>query len=327
MIAISYLIGCRNCFQSDNIRHRYLIDNAVEKDYINMPEYDAMRLVENWRIEDNHRCDYCNSPNVEVFELMVNEHLLYDYKKLENYCNENSEHMIMIKIIKENSKIDVKIGESENVPNSFIQFVLCDFIRLIIRRPNNYFSSKENGNLFVCMTSKSGIPILESFRSVGFTKTEIYDIMKPYTDEFDISIPEIRQMFESKINLDIELDFIFKSSNHIRYENNIHVSGPHGGARRAIKIEPNINDNEVYTITIYNLDGKHPVWQNNVQMTPKQMKVKQTETNKILLVGYGYDAMGESFSDYGLTIILKEKNIEKCILHMYDRNIDIEYLS
>lgn len=36
------------------------------------------------------------------------------------------------------------------------------------------------------------------------------------------------------------LNFIFKSSDHLRYENGEHVSGPHGGARRAVKVEPNI---------------------------------------------------------------------------------------
>jgi hypothetical protein len=31
--------------------------------------------------------------------------------------------------------------------------------------------------------------------------------------------------------------------------------------------------------------------------------------------------------DYGLTIKLKNGHLENCILHMYDRGVDIEYLS
>jgi hypothetical protein len=99
-----------------------------------------------------------------------------------------------------------------------------------------------------------------------------------------------------------------------------------GGARRAVKVEPNMSGGEGVTVAIYNLDGNHPVWQNNVQMAPKQMKVIEQTNDKIVLRGYGSDAMGASFADYGLTIKLKNDVLENCILHMHDRNIDIEYI-
>lgn len=124
----------------------------------------------------------------------------------------------------------------------------------------------------------------------------------------------------------MNLNFIFKSSDHLRYQNRQHVSGPHGGARRAVKVEPIISGVDGYTVTIYNLDGNHPVWQNNIQMAPKQMKILQQDDDKIIMQGYGYDATGETFSNYGLTIEFTNTVISKCILHLYDRNIDIEYL-
>jgi len=106
----------------------------------------------------------------------------------------------------------------------------------------------------------------------------------------------------------------------------MHVSGPHGGARRAVKIETNILGNEGYTVTMYNLDGNHPVWQNNIQMAPKQMKVIEESDDKIVLRGYGNDSMGASFSDYGMTIKYENEKVVKCILHLYDKNVNIEYL-
>lgn len=123
----------------------------------------------------------------------------------------------------------------------------------------------------------------------------------------------------------MNLNFVFKSPDHLRYENGKHVSGPHGGAGRAVKVEPNISGGEGYTVTLFNLDGNHPVWQNNVQMAPKQMKIIQQTADKIVLRGYGHDAMGASFADYGLTLKLKNGEVENCILHMHDRNVDIEY--
>lgn len=121
---------------------------------------------------------------------------------------------------------------------------------------------------------------------------------------------------------ELDLNFVFQSSDHLRYENDRHVSGPHGGAPRAVKVEANINGGEGYTVTMFNTDGGKAV----VQMAPKQMKLVNADNEKIELKGYGRDSMGASFADYGLTIVHDEGSIEKVILHMFDRNVDIQYL-
>lgn len=110
----------------------------------------------------------------------------------------------------------------------------------------------------------------------------------------------------------LEHDFVFRSSDHLRYENGRHVSGPHGGAPRAMKVEPNISGDEGYIVTMFNIDGGQAV----VQMAPKQMKLISTDDEKIQLKGYGRDAAGASFTDYGLTIYHDNGNIEKCVLHI-----------
>ena len=141
----------------------------------------------------------------------------------------------------------------------------------------------------------------------------------------DISNPS-----EKEPEFDIA-DVYFESSDHIRYENGNHVSGPHGGARRAVKVEPNIEGKKGFTVTTYNLEGNHPLWGNNIQMAPKQMEVIETSNNKTVLRGYGEDprAMGHPdgrFDNYGISIHHPNNAIEKIILHMHDRNVDIEYL-
>ena len=119
----------------------------------------------------------------------------------------------------------------------------------------------------------------------------------------------------------MNLDFTFNSSDHLRYQNGKLVSGPHGGAPRAVKVEPNISGNKGCTVTMFNTDG-----QNVVQMAPKQMKVIQQNSEKVVLRGFGQDLMGASFDDYGLTINYANGQVVKCILHMHDRNVNIEYL-
>lgn len=126
-------------------------------------------------------------------------------------------------------------------------------------------------------------------------------------------------------NNNFNLNFEFTSSDHIRYEYGNHVSGPHGGARRLVKIESKEISN-TFEVTIFNLDGNHPIWRNNIQMTPKQMKIINQSSEKIELRGFGYDSSGSAFADYGLTVNLKNGILDGCVLHMHDRGINIEYL-
>jgi hypothetical protein len=145
-------------------------------------------------------------------------------------------------------------------------------------------------------------------------------------------------------------DVYFVSNSHQRYENGVPVRGLQTNCKRAVKIENNIDGEEGYTVTIFNLDNNHPA------MSSKPMKVIQQSEDKIVLRGFGYDnqrlAMikmfgrhiitrswdgsqianiknasidDASFVHYGLTVHLRYGKIIKCTLHMHDRNVNIEY--
>lgn len=117
------------------------------------------------------------------------------------------------------------------------------------------------------------------------------------------------------------LEFIFHSSDHIRYEDKIKVSGPHGGAPRAIKVEPNITGGDGLTVSVFDTNNGRT----KIQVAPKQMRISSADNEKIELIGFGADQMGFSFSDYGLSVYHSGGKVTKCILHMFDRNVDIEY--
>lgn len=127
-----------------------------------------------------------------------------------------------------------------------------------------------------------------------------------------------------KLGIDLS-DMKFISNDHIRYENGRDVSGHNKDCWRGFRIQTNISGGQSYTVTLYNLDGNNPIWGNNIQMAPKQMKIIEQNSTAIKLRGYGTDRMGASFADYGLTLHLTNDNVEKVTLHMYDRNIDIVY--
>ena len=127
----------------------------------------------------------------------------------------------------------------------------------------------------------------------------------------------------------------FDSSDHVRFQNGNDVSGHNYGCNRRFVIEKNIQGDEGYTVTMYNLDGNHPVWQNNIQMAPKRMMIVNVEDNIVELRGYGYDenalSMGAplqaaSFENYGIIVMIEKSTITRMQLNMFDRNISIVYL-
>lgn len=118
-------------------------------------------------------------------------------------------------------------------------------------------------------------------------------------------------------------ELIFDSSDHIRYQNEVNVSGHNYGCNRRFVIKGNGNG---YTVTLYNLDGVHPIWRNNIQMAPKPMRIVNVENNGMITMrGYGRDMMGGSFADYGVYIHIENNEIDAIQLNMYDRNISIVY--
>ena len=62
---------------------------------------------------------------------------------------------------------------------------------------------------------------------------------------------------------------VFDSSDHIRFQNGQDISGHNYGCNRRLVIKKNIQGEEGYTVTMYNLDGVHPLWKNYVHMSRK----------------------------------------------------------
>jgi hypothetical protein len=120
-------------------------------------------------------------------------------------------------------------------------------------------------------------------------------------------------------------DFRFISDDHIRYENGNDVSGHNYGSHREIRVQRNNSGTNEYLVTIYNHDGHHPVWGDNVQMAPKRMEIINTSLTHIELRGVGQDQLGNSFDDYGLILHILNNEVTKVTLKMYDRRVSIVY--
>jgi len=123
----------------------------------------------------------------------------------------------------------------------------------------------------------------------------------------------------------VDLDeFIFASSDHIRYQSGEQATGHNHGCYRAVTVTD--NHDETYSVGILKQDGPHPVWHDNYTMIPKRMTVISSNESEICLRGTGCDSRGFSFEDYGITINHTEGDVESIVLHMLDRDVDILYL-
>ena len=128
-------------------------------------------------------------------------------------------------------------------------------------------------------------------------------------------------------------DLVLKSTHHQRYQNGVPVMGAQY-CNRTIKIENKVfkemfNGLEVtpkdgFLVTMWNMDTLTPVQ----QMQPKLMEMVADMGDKILLRGVTLKTNGiVAFDnkDYGMTLHLRNRNVVKCVLHIYDRGVDIEY--
>ncbi len=127
---------------------------------------------------------------------------------------------------------------------------------------------------------------------------------------------------KNKPSIDLT-DFKFLSDDHTRIENGRPTNTINKGAWRGIWVKT--SDNSTFFVTMYNMNENHPVWGDNIQMAEKRMKLVLEQNDKIVLRGFGTDATGASFADYGLTLHKANGSVIRVTLHMYDRNIDIRY--
>jgi len=129
----------------------------------------------------------------------------------------------------------------------------------------------------------------------------------------------------TKSNLAIDLShFNFKSSAHSRYDNGI-ITGSIDDCWRNIHITHHPNNKEIFLVTIYIIDESTSHWGDKTQMSTKEMRVVKADEDDIALRGVGKDALGSSFEDYGITLKIENNLINKIILFMYDRGVELHY--
>ena len=126
--------------------------------------------------------------------------------------------------------------------------------------------------------------------------------------------------------------FVFKSDCHQRFENGSEVMGLQQ-CIRTVSVEKNTNGcrgyklspGDGYIVKVFNDDLGKP------NMSDKPMRIVSKTADKVELRGFPIEAQTPfgwqevDYRDYGLTVYYTNGNVTKCVLHMFDRNIDLEY--
>lgn len=126
--------------------------------------------------------------------------------------------------------------------------------------------------------------------------------------------------------------FVFKSNQHQRYENGLPTNGLQN-CIRTVSLELNtngcpgykLNPGDGYIVKIFNDDLGKP------QMADKPMRLYRKSDTSVEFRGYevlamtpfGYDKIDQS--DYSFIVYYENGIVSKCVLHMLDRNIFLEY--
>ena len=189
MLAFNHQVVCRNCMRTTGVNYRYRFNSQEREKYQSKPEYELMLLLEKWRAEDERHCEFCGSYNLEVFDIDVDEHLLYDFNRLTANAKVEDYFMVNLGIDKNNNQINLKIGSSPDIRWSFYARAFGEILKVIYNRPDSTFKAHPNGtfyiNVIVGPTSDSMNSefTIQRLSYSGLSKDEILDTVKRYKEQ------------------------------------------------------------------------------------------------------------------------------------------------
>lgn len=132
-------------------------------------------------------------------------------------------------------------------------------------------------------------------------------------------------------------DLTLISERHQRYENNVPVMGMQF-AKRALIIKnmdfcqfmkTTVSPADGFIVRMINMDAQDANGNYRDMMQPKLMEMVSDNINRIELKGVALKLMGVTcvdYSAYSISLHLINRKVVKCVLHMLDRGVDIEYL-
>jgi len=161
--------------KSDYITHFVTVRENTSSLMKEKTEYELAKDLESLRKENKNVCEFCNSQNVEVLNVEVDDYLLFDYERLKEKCVEDGIFIISINIDKKDGKKIIKFDGEYDYDTEFILKAIQKSTNEINLISETNFISHTFGNFYVCLVGNSDECKIESLRYSGFEKTEIIE--------------------------------------------------------------------------------------------------------------------------------------------------------
>ncbi len=193
MLTIKYQVGCRQCLNGDGIERLDFYKYGKEKDFMTKTEYEVMKIVEQNNMQQNICCMFCDSKDLEYYEIKVEDYLLYDFERIGKNCIDKGEVMLMINIEKNGHNIKLTPGGTLPIEENNLRKSLRKIVSVINASPYHRFSMKERGSTFICTTSDELLKDfkIESFRSTGIHSATILGEINLFAAANGISYEDI----------------------------------------------------------------------------------------------------------------------------------------
>lgn len=162
MLAFNHQAACRNCMRTTGIEYRYRLNSTNQEKYQNKSEYELMLLLEKWRAEDGYRCEFCGSDNVEVSEIDVDGHKLYNLTSLRDKSDADGSYVLYLKSDKGPENDDLKLWQYPTLTWPFLSEAFYQIKGVFARRADSTFKSHPRGFFFICVSVKPASTPLES---------------------------------------------------------------------------------------------------------------------------------------------------------------------
>lgn len=189
MLSLNHKLACRNCMRTTGIDYRYRLNSQEQEKYQSKSEYELMLRIEQWRATDGLCCDFCSSKNIEVSEIDVDGHQLYQFSKLRLKAQAEGSHLLYMTYDKSPNNSNLNVWESSNMSWPFLAEATFQTRNLFDCREDSTFKSHPNGFFFICMSMEPELSNIDNTCTVhrlsyaGVTKKEVLSVIEDFEEE------------------------------------------------------------------------------------------------------------------------------------------------
>ena len=185
MDLIEFSIGCRSCRETDAKRWQLEFEDK-EGDFhlANRGDFGVMRMVELLTLDQGHVCPFCNSPQLEIFDLDVNGQPLFDFDALCRRAASPGMAVCALKTGEGNGQPYLQlVVEPPDTAQGFLQLALAEMAGQVRERPDYDFVAERGGTFYFCVAGRwekdeaQGFVVSQKYTCRGMSREQVLAVI------------------------------------------------------------------------------------------------------------------------------------------------------